>query len=79
MITRWKLTHTNVTEAAEQFTASFTMQNADTGLETVVALTCARTVPASDMVGACRAVAAILTQHSGVDDVGPDEKVERLN
>lgn len=77
MMTRWRLTTTDLAEREKDYTATFVLLNVDTGEQVTVALTQSRGGPATDLVGACRATASAMLAAAGVADTSAT--LEKLN
>lgn len=59
-MTRWHVTNPQLDERGDDFTASFTCTNGETGKVVSVSITQRKGCPASDLVGALQATAELL-------------------
>jgi hypothetical protein len=78
--TRWRVKAGALEEREEDFTGHFVALNVDTGKQVTITLQQMKRDPASDLVGACRALALLLEKASkGELDADGDTGVALLH
>jgi hypothetical protein len=75
--TSWRIKSDQLEEREKDFSADFILTNIDTGRQVTITLQQNKGDPASDLIGACRALAQLLENVSSRDD--PETNTGRLN
>lgn len=65
--TKWKLSGSGIVQRDADYTCTFNMLNENTGALIALTMTQARGGPASDLIGALRAMTVMLMEAAGVD------------
>lgn len=78
-MSRWRVGDPQLNEREHDWDAVFVMTNADTGDTVTITLQQQQKKPATDLVGALRALAQIFVRATGSDANLPGCAVEKLN
>ena len=78
-MSRWRIENDGFEEREHDYSAGFVCTNVDTMESVSVTITQKKGSPASDLVGACRALAQLMVRASGSDENLPGSNVEKLN
>jgi hypothetical protein len=78
-MSRWRLSGNELEERTDDWSATFTMMNVDTGEIVKVGLTQNRGGPADDLVGALRATTALIVQAMAPGADEPGTSLEQMN
>jgi len=78
-MSRWKIENVGLNEREHNYTATFNCTNVDTNGVVTLTLTQQKGEPASDLVGALRALAQLMVKASGSDENLPDTNIQKLN
>ncbi|MGH6878552.1 MAG: hypothetical protein ACREHV_14415 [Rhizomicrobium sp.] len=78
-MSHWKIKNANLDERETDFSADFVCMNIDTGQSVTITLQQMKGNPASDLVGACRALAQLLLTAATGEESTPVSNIGRLN
>jgi len=78
-MSRWRIDHHELTEDEHSFSASFTCTNVGTGKVVAITLGQAKGDPASDLVGACRALAQLFVRVGNDEPLSDETNTQKLN